>query len=169
MLSKEMEKALNGQINAEFYSAYLYLSMGAYFEAEGLPGCANWMKMQFQEEWMHGSKIYDYVVERGGRVLLGAIEKPRAEWESPLAVFEHVLEHERKVTGLINALADQALDERDHATSIFLQWFISEQVEEEATASGLVDRMRLIGGDSAALLALDQELAARVFTPPAKE
>ncbi len=167
MLSDSMEEALNRQINAEFYSAYLYLSMSSYFESSGLSGCANWMKMQFQEEWMHGTKIYDYVVERGGRVLLEAIEKPQSEWDSPLAVFEHVLEHERKVTGLINALADQALDERDHATSIFLQWFITEQVEEEATASGLVDRMKLIGGDSSALLTLDQELATRVFTPPA--
>ncbi len=169
MLSKTMEKALNGQVNAEFYSAYLYLSMSSYFDSVGLPGCANWMKMQFQEEWMHGSKIYDYVIERGGRVILQAIDQPPSSWDSAQSVFEEVLKHEQKVTGLINNLANQAQDERDHATSIFLQWFISEQVEEEATAGGILDRIRLIGDNSAALLALDQELAARVFVPPAKE
>jgi len=168
MLSKNMEKALNGQVNAEYYSAYLYLSMSSYFDSIGLPGCANWMKIQFQEEWMHGSKIYDFVIERGGRMILQAIDQPASSWESPRAVFAAVLEHEQKVTGLINDLANLAQDERDHATSIFLQWFISEQVEEEATAGGILDKMKLIGDNTAALLTMDQELGARVFTPPAK-
>ncbi len=168
MLSKSMEKALNGQVNAEYYSAYLYLSMSSYFDSVGLPGCGNWMKMQFQEEWLHGSKIYDYIIERGGRVILQAIDQPPSSWDSARAVFTEVLQHEQKVTGLINALADLALDERDHATSIFLQWFISEQVEEEATAGGILDKMKLIGDDNAAMLAMDQDLATRVFTAPSK-
>lgn len=168
MLSKKMEKAINDQINAEFYSAYLYQSMGAYFESVGLPGCASWMHSQFQEEWFHGMKMYDFVNERGGRVILQAIAKPPAKWKSTLDVFENVLKHEQKVTGLINNLVNLALDERDHATNIFLQWFVSEQVEEEATAGGILDKLKLIGKDTHALFVLDGELGQRVFTPPAK-
>ena len=167
MLSSSMEKAIGAQINAEFYSAYLYLAMSAHLEGEGLPGMANWMKNQTQEEIFHGMKMYDFVHERGGRVTLGAIEQPQADWDSTLAVFENVLAHEQKVTGLINNLVNLALDERDHATNIFLQWFVSEQVEEEATANGIVQKLKMIGSDASSLFGLDQELGQRVFTLPA--
>ena len=168
MLSSGMEKAINDQINAEFYSSYLYLAMSASCEDQGLPGMANWMKNQTQEEMFHGMKMYDFVHERGGRVSLGAIEQPQLDWDSPLAVFKNVLSHEQKVTGLINNLVNLALDERDHATNIFLQWFVSEQVEEEATASGIVQKLKMIGNDASSLFAFDQELGQRVFTIPAK-
>ena len=130
MLSEKMEAALNGQINAELYSSYLYLAMSSYLESVNLPGMASWMKMQTQEEIFHGMKMYAYVNERGGRVILQAIDQPPADWQSPLAVFENVYEHEQKVTALINDLVNLALDERDHATNIFLQWFVIPGFEE---------------------------------------
>lgn len=167
MLSKKMEKALNGQINAELYSSYLYLAMSAWFSAKGLAGFANWMRQQAQEEMFHGIKFYDFVGERGGKVTLEAIAKPEGEWKSGIDVFQATLAHEQKVTSLINNLVNQALDERDHATNIFLQWFVSEQVEEEANASAILDKLKLIGKESGGLFALDQELGQRVFTPPA--
>jgi ferritin len=129
MLSKKMEKAINQQINAELYSSYLYLSMATYFEAISLSGFSNWMRQQAQEELFHGMKMFDFVCERGGRV----IDQPPAKWASPLDVIKNVLSHEQKVTGLINDLVNLALDERDHATNIFLQWFVSEQVEDVRT------------------------------------
>jgi len=167
MLSERMQEALNAQINAEWYSEYLYYSMSAYFESTGLPGMANWMNAQAQEEHIHAMKIYDYVNERGGRVVLRAIGAPPAEWESPLAVFEAALAHERKVPGLINDLMDLALSEKDHATAQFLQWFVEEQVEEEASADAIVQQLRWIGESGHGLLMLDKELGTRVFTPPA--
>jgi ferritin len=169
MLSKKMEKAINQQINAELYSSYLYLSMATYFESTSLGGFSNWMRQQAQEELFHGMKMFDFVCERGGRVTLQAIDKPPAKWKSPLDAFENVLSHEQKVTGLINDLVNLALDERDHATNIFLQWFVSEQVEEEDTAGGLVDKLKLIGKDANGLFMLDTDLASRTFTMPAKE
>lgn len=170
MLSKKMEKAINAQINAELYSSYLYLSMAAYFESISLAGFANWMRQQAQEELFHGMKMYGFVNERGGRVMLEAIAKPQSKWASPQAAFKNVLEHEQKVTGLINALVNLALDERDHATNIFLQWFISEQVEEEATVGNVVDKLKLIDKDTNGLFMLDRELGLRLFVlPPAKQ
>lgn len=169
MLSKKMEKAINQQINAELYSSYLYLSMATYFESISLGGFSNWMRQQAQEELFHGMKMFDFVCERGGRVTLKSIEQPPAKWSSPLDAFENVLSHEQKVTGLINDLVNLALDERDHATNIFLQWFVSEQVEEEDTAGTLVDKLKLIGKDANGLFMLDTELAQRAFTLPAKE
>lgn len=170
MLGKKMEKAINDQINAEFFSAYLYLSMATHFDAVSLPGFANWMKQQTQEEMFHGMKMFNYVSDRGGRVILQAIAQPPSSWKSALEVFQNVLEHEQKVTGLINDLIDLAIKEKDYATNNFLQWFIGEQVEEEATASTLVDRLKLIGNDANGLFVLDTELAARRFTmPTAKE
>jgi len=166
MLNPKMEKAINAQINAELYSSYLYLAMGAHFESVSLAGLANWMRMQAQEELFHGMKMYDFVHERGGRVNLEAIAKPPAKWKTPLEVFTEVLKHEQKVTGLINDLANLAQDERDHATTIFLQWFITEQVEEEASATAIVDKLKLIGNDPNGLFVLDNELGQRVFTPP---
>ena len=169
MLSKKMEKAINQQINAELYSSYLYLSMATYFESKGLGGFSNWMRQQAQEELFHGMKMFDFVCERGGRVTLQAIDKPPAKWSSPLDAFQNVLAHEQKVTGLINDLVNLAIDERDHATNIFLQWFISEQVEEEDTAGNLVDKLILIGKDANGLFMLDTELGQRMFTMPTKK
>ena len=169
MLSNKMEAAINQQINAEMYSSYLYLSMATYFESTSLEGMSNWMRQQAQEEMFHGMKMFDFVCERGGRVTLMAIDEPPSEWTSVLDVFENVLAHEQKVTGLINDLVNLALDERDHATNIFLQWFVSEQVEEEDTAGGLVDKLKLIGNDANGLFMLDTELGNRVFTLPVKE
>jgi ferritin len=169
MLSKKMEKAINQQINAEMYSSYLYLSMATYFESISLGGFSNWMRQQAQEELFHGMKMFDFVCERGGRVTLKTIDQPPAKWASPLDVMKNVLSHEQKVTGLINDLVDLALDERDHATNIFLQWFVSEQVEEEDTAGGLVDKLKLIGKDANGLFMLDTELGQRNFTLPTKE
>jgi len=169
MLSKKMEKAINQQINAELYSSYLYLSMATYFEAISLSGFSNWMRQQAQEELFHGMKMFDFVCERGGRVTLKTIDQPPAKWASPLDVIKIVLSHEQKVTGLINDLVNLALDERDHATNIFLQWFVSEQVEEEDTAGSLVEKLKLIGKDANGLFMLDTELGQRTFTVPAKE
>jgi ferritin len=169
MLSKKMEKAINQQINAELYSSYLYLSMATYFESISLGGFSNWMRQQVQEELFHGMKMFDFVCERGGRVTLKAIDGPPSQWKSPLDAFEQVLSHEQKVTGLINDLVNLALDERDHATNIFLQWFVSEQVEEESTAGALVDKLKLIGKDANGLFMLDTELGQRAFTMPVKK
>jgi ferritin len=169
MIGKKMEEALNGQINAELYSAYLYLSMEAYFECENLAGFSNWMRIQTQEELVHAMKIYDYVAERGGRVVLRAIEQPPAKWDSPLGVFEAVYEHEQKVTGLINDLVNLAVEEKDHATNSFLQWFVTEQVEEEDNASTVLGQLKLIKDSPQALFMMDKEMGQRVFTPPPTE
>jgi ferritin len=166
MLDERMQDALNGQINAELYSAYLYLSMSAQFAEIGLAGGQNWMHVQFQEELFHVQKFFDYVVERGGRVRLTTIQQPTQEWPSALAMFETTLQHEQKVTGLINGLADLALELRDHATLQELQWFIGEQVEEEASADDMVKKLRLVQGAPGGLYEIDKELAARVYTPP---
>ena len=169
MISKKMEKALNDQINAELYSAYLYLSMVAYFESENLPGFATWMRAQTQEEIMHAMKMYDYVNERGGRVMLKAIAEPPAKWKSPLATFEAAYKHEQLVTGRINDLVDLAIKEKDHAANTFLQWFVNEQVEEETSADAVVQQLKMAEGAPGALFMIDRELGQRVFTPPATE
>lgn len=167
MFSEKMQKALNKQINAEFYSAYLYLAFSTYFESVNLPGFAHWMRIQYQEETMHGLKIFDYIIERGGEVVLDKIDKPELKVDSPLTTFEQTLEHERKVTGLINELAALAVKEQDFATQNFLQWFVNEQVEEEANASKLVQQLKLIGESSGGLFMLDRELSSRP-TPAAE-
>ena len=167
MLNNDMEKALNAQVNAEMYSAYLYLSMSAYFQSKSLGGFASWMRVQAQEEMVHAMKLYDFINERGGRVILEPIEAPPTEWDSPLATFEAVYEHEQKVTGLINELVELALEKHDHATNIFLQWFVSEQVEEEDSANDVVEKIKLMGDARGGLFMLDRELGQRVFTPPA--
>jgi len=164
MLSDRMQKAINKQINAELYSSYLYLSMASYFESVDLSGCAKWMYAQTQEEIVHAMKMYDYVNEAGGRVLLDAIDKPQDAWDSPLAVFEHAYRHEQLVTGLINDLMNLAIEEKDHATQIFLQWFVSEQVEEEASASAVVNRLKLAGEHG--LFMVDKELGQRPMPIP---
>ena len=140
--------------------------MSAYFESINLKGCANWMRVQTQEELVHTMKFYDYLIERGGKVLLSSIESPPTEWPSPLAIFENAYQHEQKVTGLINELVDLAIAEKDHATNNFLQWFVSEQVEEEASADEVVQKIKLMGDARGGIFMLDRELAQRVFTPP---
>jgi len=160
---------LNRQVNAELYSSYLYLSMAAYFESINLKGFANWMKIQAQEEVTHAMKFFDYINERGGRVTLDTIKKPPAEWKSPLDVFENTYKHEVNVTKMINSLVDLAIREKDHATYNMLQWFVAEQVEEEASADAIRQQLKFIGKDGRGLLMLDRELSRRVFTPPAQE
>ena len=167
MISKKMQDAFNDQITAEFFSAHLYLSMSSYLESIDLPGFASWMRVQYQEEISHGMTMFDYVIERDGRAIVQAIDTPQAEWSNVLAVFEGSLEHEQKVTGLINNLMDIALSEKDHAANIFLQWFVIEQVEEEATAKGIVQKLKMLGNSKAGLFQIDKELGSRVFTPPA--
>ncbi|MHC4075317.1 MAG: ferritin [Planctomycetota bacterium] len=167
MLNEKMQKALNKQINAELYSAYLYLSMQAYFKSLNLPGFANWMHVQVREELIHAMKIYDFVNERNGRVTLKEIAEPPAQWQSPLAAFEEVSKHEQKVTALINDLVNLAIEEKDHATNIFLQWFVNEQVEEEASAEAVVQELKLVKDAPDSLLLLDRQLAQRVFEAPA--
>ena len=167
MISKKMEQALNSQVNAEMYSAYLYLSMESYFKSMNLNGFAGWMRAQTQEEMMHAMKIYDFINERGGRVLLKAIDGPQTKWDSPLVVFEAVLKHEQKVTGLINDLVDLAIQEKDHATNSFLQWFVTEQVEEEASADEALQQLKMMENAPGGIFMLDRELGQRVFTPPA--
>lgn len=167
MINERMEKAINGQINAELYSAYLYLSMSAYAQTKNMGGIANWLRVQAQEEQFHAMKMFDYVNERGGVVTLEAIEKPGTKWDGFVEVFEEVYAHEQKVTALINNLVEIAMEEKDHATFNFLQWFIQEQVEEEANASGLLEQLRFIDGKGSGLFMMDRELQTRVFTPPA--
>ena len=166
MINEKLERAFNEQINAEFYSEYLYLSMKAYFERMNLKGFVNWMNVQVQEEHAHGMGMFDYVHERGGSVELMAIEKPETNWESPLAVFEHVLRHEELVTSKINALMDVAEETRDRAAMSFLDWYLKEQVEEESNVGGVLATLRLIKDDAKALLMLDKDLAARTFNAP---
>jgi len=167
MLSQKMTEALNAQINAEIYSAYLYLSMATWFEEQQLPGFANWMRVQAKEEMTHALRFHNFVNDRGGRVKLAAIDGPPTDWDSPLAVFEATLAHEQKVTGLINDLMALAVGEKDFASQGFLAWFVDEQVEEEANATDLVGKMKLMQDAPGGLFMLDKDLAARVFTPPA--
>ncbi len=161
MLTEKMQTALNGQLNAELYSSYLYLSMNAYFKSVNLDGFANWMHYQAQEELEHSLKFYDFIIQRGGKVVLSQIEAPPTEWDSPMAVFEATLAHEQKVTGLINDLVEIAHEERDHATNIFLQWFVSEQVEEEESVGGVLEQLKLMGDAKGGLFMIDRELAKR--------
>ena len=161
LISGEVQGAINEQINNEFYASYTYLSMSAYFEAVNLPGFATWMRGQAQEEVAHGMKLFDFINDRGGRVVLKPIEGPPVDFKSPLDVFEHALKHEQKVTGMIHALYECAAKANDFATQVALQWFITEQVEEEKTADSIVEQLKMIGGDRPALLMLDRELGAR--------
>lgn len=169
MLKPKIEKAINEQINAELWSAYLYLSMSAYLEDQGLPGFANWMKIQWQEEVSHAMKFFDYVNERGGRVVLKPIAEVQTEWNGPVDVMEETLKHERIVTGLINDIADLAMEERDHATLNMLQWYIAEQVEEEATAEELLTQLKMIDGKGHAMLMMDKDLGSRTFVDETQE
>ncbi|MDH4138293.1 MAG: ferritin [Anaerolineae bacterium] len=161
MLSKTIQDAMNEQVKNELYSAYLYLSMSAYCEAANLPGFAHWMRVQAQEEVEHAMKFYHFVYERGGRVALQAIDQPPVEFQSPLHVFEQTLAHEQKVTTMIHDLYTLAVQEKDYASQAFLQWFVTEQVEEEASATQIVETLKRIGDKSHALIMLDKELGRR--------
>ncbi len=161
MMTKKMGKALNDQINAELYSAYMYLSMSAYFEAQNLPGFAKWMRIQWQEEVMHALKIYDYVNERGDRVVLKSIDEPPSKWKSPLDAFQATYKHEQVVTGRIDDLVNMAATGKDHATNAFLQWFVTEQVEEEKSADEIVQKLKRISDAPGGLYMLDKELGQR--------
>lgn len=161
MISKKMEKALNKQINLELYSAYIYAAMGAHLEAQDLEGFAQWMKAQTQEEVEHAMRMYHYVNEAGGTVVFDAIAKPQATYPSPVKVFEAVLKHEQLVTKSIYKLVDLAKSESDHATDAFLQWFVSEQVEEESNASAILGKLKRIGDSGQGLFMMDKELGGR--------
>jgi ferritin len=161
MISKKIENAINKQINAELWSAYLYLSMSAYFESINLGGFANWMRVQAQEELGHAMKFYHHIIERRGRVTVAAITAPSVSWKSPLNVFEDAFKHEQKVTGLIYDLANMAAAEKDHATASMLKWFIDEQVEEELSTDTIVQKLKMIGANTGGLYMLDRELAER--------
>lgn len=162
-MNQKIEKALNDQINAEFYSAYLYLAMSAYFEEQNFVGFANWMYVQYQEETSHAIKFYRYVLERGGSASLDTIAKPEVTWKSAEDVFAEVLKHEQYVTSLINNLVDLAIAEKDHATNNILQWFVAEQVEEEANASQILGQIKMVQESKQGLYMLDKELGQRTF------
>lgn len=166
MITKKVEKALNEQINAELYSSYIYLSMSAYFENQNMKGFANWMRIQAQEELTHAMKFFDFVSERGGKVELKAIDKPESTWKGVLQVIEETYKHELFITSCINNLVNVAIAEKDHATNNFLQWFVSEQVEEEANVSEILEQLKMIDGKGPGLFMLDRELKTRVFVPP---
>ena len=161
MLSKAIQNALNEQINAEMFSSYLYLSMATHCAEENLNGIASWMRVQSREEWGHGMKLYDYIHANGGHVELKTIDGPKAKFKSPLDLFNQVLDHEKKVTGLINKLYELTLKEKDYPTQILLQWFITEQVEEENTAFLIIDKLKMIGDSIPGLLYFDKELGKR--------
>ncbi|RMG68100.1 MAG: ferritin [Calditrichaeota bacterium] len=161
MLPKKVEEALNHQIREEFYSSYLYLAMAAYFEDKSLNGFATWMKEQAREEVGHAMRIFNYVTDRRGRVILEAIPQPTTNFSSVQEVFEKALEHEQYITGKINELYALSVEEKDYPTQVMLQWFITEQVEEESTVEAILERVRLIGDHQPALILLDRELAAR--------
>lgn len=167
MISKKLEEAINAQINAELWSAYLYLSMSAYLHRKGFTGMANWFMVQFKEEQDHAMIFYNYLQSRGGDVRLAAIDKVETEWANPLIVFENTLAHEKKVTGLINNLMDIAVQEKDYAAQSRLQWFIDEQVEEEENASDIIQKLKLLNGNTYGMYVLDRELAARIYKPAA--
>lgn len=162
-LNKELEKLINEQINKEFYSAFLYLGMASYFERAGLKGFANKLYVQYQEEKTHAQKFYRYMNEKGGTVVLSQIDTPNQNWKNAVEVFEEVIAHEELVTASINNIADVAMREKDHATLNMLQWFISEQVEEEAIASEILSRLKMINGEGSGMFHLDKELSTVVF------
>jgi len=160
-IGKTVQDAINEQIKNELYSAYIYLAMSAYFEGAGLSGFAHWMRAQAAEEEEHAMKFFDFVFDRGGRVELQAIDKPPFEWASPLAAFEHALAHEQKVTAMIHDIYTLAGKENDYATQVMLHWFIDEQVEEEKSASAIVDQLKMIDVKGTGLMVLDHKLGSR--------
>lgn len=166
MISESVGKILNEQINKEFYSAYLYLSMSSYLSNIGLLGFANWTRVQAQEELAHGTLIYDFLINRGEKVILTTIDTPPNTWDGPLKVAEEILKHEIYVTGLINNIVSVAEKVNDRATMSYMNWFVDEQVEEESNAQEIISKLKLIGDDKSALYLLDKDLATRVFVQP---
>ena len=162
MLNEKVQDAFNKQINAEIHSSYLYLSMAAYFESQNLKGMASWMRLQVNEELAHGMKFFDFIHDRGGKVVLATVEGPRIDWDSPVEVFENTYEHECLISGMINNLVSLCMDEKDYAAHAFLQWFVTEQVEEEGVAQEIRDKLRLVGDNAVALFMMDQELGKRM-------
>lgn len=167
MISQKLQDAMNEQMKNEFASAYIYLAIAGYFQSEDLPGFANWMRVQALEEMTHGEKFFHFICDAGGRTNLLPIDAPRNDFRSPLEAFEFSLQHEKFVTERIGALMDLALEERHHAAQIMLQWFVTEQVEEESSFSLIIRKLQRVEGDGRGLLLLDQELGQRVFVPPA--
>lgn len=161
MLKDKIQKALNTQMNLELSSSYLYLAMAAYFESKNLNGFAHWMKIQSGEEYGHAMKIYGYINQRNGRINLSKIDAPKSEWKDAAEVFEETLKHEQKVTKSIDEMVDLTITEKDHATSAYLQWFVTEQVEEEATAIRILDKINMVGDNKNGLFLLDRELGMR--------
>ncbi len=166
MISDKIVDALNEQLKWELYSANLYLSMAAWFQDAGLPGFANWMRVQYQEETAHALKFYDYILTRGGKVKMSAIEAPSHKWKNILSLYEDTAKHEAEVTRRINMLTKLSRDENDYATEIFLQWFVTEQIEEEENVKEILGQLKLINGDGQGTLMLDKEFATRVFVAP---
>jgi len=168
MISKKMEAAINDQMNFEIYSGYIYLAMGAYMDSLDLAGFANWMKVQWEEEFFHAKKMYDFILERGGRPVYAPVPEPPKDWENVKAAFEHALEHEKIVTGRINDLMTLAIEEKDYATRSFLNWYVDEQVEEESNVDGIIKQLNMIKDSGHGIFMLDKEFGSRVFSPPAK-
>ena len=166
MITAKLEKAINKQINAELYSAYLYKSMEAYFKSIDLNGFANWMNVQFQEEQAHAFGFFNFLIERGGKVTLEAIEAPKIDWKNAIEIYTDTIKHEELVTSLINELVTLATKEKDYASANFFQWYVKEQVEEEAAATTILNQLKLVNGEGQALLMLDRELQTRIFNPP---
>lgn len=169
MISKEIEKHLNDQLNKEFHSAYIYLGMSAYASSAGFNGCAKWFNIQYQEEIAHAMKLFRYLEDQSADVELMDIKAPTAEYNSIVEAFEAALGHERKMTGWLNELSDAAMKEKDHATYNLLQWYVTEQVEEEASFGEIIDQMKIIGDNGYGLYAIDKELGSRPFIDPTKE
>jgi len=169
MLTQKLVDAINDQIQYEYYSAFIYKAMQAYFEGEDLTGMANWMNIQFQEEMSHAEKMFNFVCETGGKVELKQLDAPCNEYSSVLEVFEETLKHEQEVTSRINKLMDLAQEEKNHSAQIFLQWFITEQIEEEANASHIIAKLKRMAGDGRGLMMIDQELAQRTFVDATQE
>ena len=168
-MNKKIEAAFNAHLNAEFYSSYLYLSMANYFASANLQGMTNWMRVQAGEEDLHAKKFIDFVNNRGGRVVLEQIDKPKIEWSSPLEAFQDGYNHECLISSKINSLVNLSLAEADHAANGFLQWFVAEQVEEEATSLAIVERLKMIGDNSMGILMIDDQLGQRTATPAAPQ
>jgi ferritin len=166
MLTKKMEEALNGQINNEMYSAYLYSAMSADCSFKGLKGFANWFMVQYHEEMLHAMKLYEYVIKMGGKVRLLAIKEPPTAFKSPMDMFEKTLAHEQFITKCIGDLVELSKKEKDHASEVFLQWYVTEQTEEEENDNDIIAQLKLIGSDTAALFLLDKDMAARMTTVP---
>jgi ferritin len=169
MLSKNMEKELNEQINREMYSAYLYMAMSAHSTDIGLPGFANWFMVQYKEEMEHAMKIYDYVHSQSGKVKLKTIDEPLSDFKDPMDMFQKTLKHEKFITKCINDLVNLSVKEKDHATQIFLQWFITEQIEEEGNDNDIISKLELAGVEGNGLFMIDKELSLRVYNPPVEE